>query len=371
MFISNERLRGALLTAKPFLDRKSLIPAFENLKFILSKGTLVIMAGSTEGGVALKILDVTGDDTSFVVHPDIIKISASLPKQAPIEFVNIEEENRVSVICGSNSFSLPTIPVKDYPKMNFDDWKEVLRMDAKLFSEKIKSISPFVEYGGDPREIPAFIKRREDSVLFAGCSNLCMNFSLVSEGVEYSSDSLCISIPKIHIEKLSKVVNYGNVIISESGNFYRFTLPDKQAQVILIKSYNEIPETSVFETKEYQYSITVDANELLSAVKLSGIVSDEQTRTTKLIASDKGLEVKASQMSIGKESSIFIPYIDQKLPPDKRDWIFNSDVMEACINALFIDKEPIGDIEIGIFDINLMAIVAGNTRTLLALQAMA
>jgi DNA polymerase-3 subunit beta len=135
--ISKKNLLDCLVHFQSVVERRNTIPILSNIKINAIEGGLTLsatdLALELSESLSANVLQVGGVTIPSQLFFEIIR---KAPEPAQITIKKDEKNNSVFVFFGKSKFSLPTLPVEDFPVMDSNN----LDLEIKLKANQLKQL---------------------------------------------------------------------------------------------------------------------------------------------------------------------------------------------------------------------------------------
>lgn len=113
--VERDALAESVAWAARSLATRPTLPVLAGLLLTVHDGSLAISGFDLEASSQVEIEVTSGEDGSALVSG---KLLAEISKALPPHPVEVSAEGpKLNIVCGSSRFTLPTMPVEDYPKL--------------------------------------------------------------------------------------------------------------------------------------------------------------------------------------------------------------------------------------------------------------
>ena len=283
------------------VERKTTIPILANVLVKAEGGELRIAATDLEIGLkSVCASKTTVPGTVTLPAKRLYEIVRALPDKE-IKFKR-GEANWVAVTCGSSRFRIAGLPQEDFPALPEPKGtigKIPAGVLAKLITRTIFAISTedskFTLSG-------ALLLLKPGSVTMVATDGHRLAHIEKSEALDEVNEEIKVLVPRKAMSELVRM-------ISESTETERigFTRDDNHlffdlGKRLLISRMltGQFPNYEAVLPRNNDRVITVNRDELASAIKRVAILSDERSRSVKLALSSGSMEITASHSDLGE-----------------------------------------------------------------------
>ncbi len=302
--ISQKTLLECLNHFQSVVERRNTIPILSNIKIVASENDLIITA--TDLALELterldaKVTKVGGVTIPSQLFFDIVR---KVPDKSEIKLRKDEKTELVFVLFGESKFSIPTLPIDDFPEM--DD--ENLDVEIEIKSDELCKLINNCKFCMGLDESRQYLNGiylhlsgeivssvATDGHRLAKCSLTALN-SKPFEG---------IIIPKKTVYEISKILEeYSEkVILNFSKNRLKVIFGNIKIITKLIAS--NFPDYESVIPKDNDQVMEVDCKSFSETIDRVSTISNEKFRTVKFEISENTCVVSSfgTDKSIGTES---------------------------------------------------------------------
>lgn len=132
-----EQTLPTLSLVSTVVEKKQTLPMLANLYFDLTDNHLRVIGTDLEMEISETISGVEGDNGSFTVSTQkIFDIARMLPENASIA---IElSKNKLVLVSGRTRYTLQTLPPKDFPRIETDEWEERFTINQSVLKKLLE-----------------------------------------------------------------------------------------------------------------------------------------------------------------------------------------------------------------------------------------
>lgn len=132
--VERNALLAALAHVQGVVERRNTIPILGNVKLDAAQSQLRLTATDMDMAVTDVIAaNVELEGALTVPALTFYEIVRKLPEGSQVELRTGEAEGRLQVTCGSSKFTLPTLPVDDFPDITVETFTHTFTMPAVAF----------------------------------------------------------------------------------------------------------------------------------------------------------------------------------------------------------------------------------------------
>jgi len=283
------------------VERKTTIPILANVLVKAEGGELRIAATDLEIGLkSVCVSKTTVPGTVTLPAKRLYEIVRALPDKE-IKFKR-GEANWVSVTCGSSRFRIAGLPQEDFPALA--EPKSTLgripsEVLAKLISRTIFAISTedskFTLSG-------ALLLLKPGSITMVATDGHRLAHIEKSEPLEEVTEEIKVLVPRKAMSELVRMISErtdaDRIGFGRDDNHLFF---DMGKRLLISRMLTgQFPNYEAVLPRNNDRVVTVNREEIASAVKRVAILSDERSRTVKLMLANGSMEITASHSDLGE-----------------------------------------------------------------------
>lgn len=324
--ISKREFLNALSIAARAISSFSPLPAFSGVK-IEVKENYIIITGS-DADVSIQTIIKKSEDC----HLEIQKMGAIVIEAKYIlEIVRKIESNNITVeiidgclthISGNASeFKINGMRASEYPPLDFSKPSENITVKKELLK---KMINQTIFATSDKENKPVLT-----GVNFKCCENnlVCVatdSYRLAQKNVILDDNhKFNITIPSKSLQEVLKTMDdCDDIEISMNDKKVQFYIKDTIIQTRLIDGV--FPETSRLIPKSFNYELTVDSREILSAIDRASFIKNDGVSVIKFTLSSEGCILSSRSLEVGSSTETL------------NSANFNGDKLEISCNGKYV-----------------------------------
>jgi DNA polymerase III subunit beta len=283
------------------VERKTTIPILANVLVKAEGGELRIAATDLEIGLkSVCASKTTVPGTVTLPAKRLYEIVRALPDKE-IKFKR-GEANWVAVTCGSSRFRIAGLPQEDFPALPEPKGavgKIPANVLAKLITRTIFAISTedskFTLSG-------ALLLLKPGSVTMVATDGHRLAHIEKLEALDEVNEEIKLLVPKKAMSELLRMISESadtdHIGFTRDENHLFFDLGKR----LLISRMltGQFPNYEAVLPRNNDRVITVNREEMASAIKRAAILSDERSRTVKLALTNGSMEISASHSDLGE-----------------------------------------------------------------------
>lgn len=264
------------------VERRNTIPILANIVMHAEQGQLSLTATDMEMDISEQVSCSVAQDGSCTVPAHLFyDIVRKLPEGAEVE-ISVADGN-ASIIAGRSRFSLPTLPVEDFPASN----KTELPVKFTLISEELRHQIDTIRFAISTEETRYYLNgiyfHKNDVGALAAVATDGHRLALAQMDMPQGADDMPkIILPRKAVGELRKLLDDedGEVAISLSETRAEFTFGHVRLTSKLIDG--SFPDYMRVIPKNNDKILTVDRALFAAAVDRVSTISSEKSRSVKL-----------------------------------------------------------------------------------------
>jgi len=303
--INSTQLKNAVAKLIGIVSKKGTRPILSNSLFKFSGNQLEIF--STDLDISSKVIldcNTHGDSGEFCLNTkNIFDILRELP-DLELKF-EIDQDNKLIKLNAKNiKYSLLMIPSKDYPEISFEHNEE---NTITLESDDLKEIILKTSFAMSTDETRMFLngiylQNYEGQLRAVAIDG--HRLAMLDRNLKLESNELVdgVIIPRKGVNELRRMAEINadkKIKLSFSKAFLMATLENEYYISIRLIS-REYPKYSSVIPNKSKSSVTLNRDELISAIKRVKILSNETTNGIKLFFKENLIELKANNEVYGE-----------------------------------------------------------------------
>ena len=302
--VSKKSLLDCLSHFQSVVERRNTIPILSNIKINVIEGGLNLtatdLAIEMSESLSAKVSQVGGITIPSLMFFDIIR---KAPETSDITLKLDEKNSLVYILFGDSKFSLPILPVEDFPIMDSNNLDVNVNMKAGDFKKLINN-SKFCMGLDESRQYlnGIYLHTNGESVLAVATDGHRLSKCTVNENISQSFDG--IIIPKKAVIEISKILESydGAVTINFSKTRIKIIFGSVQMVSKLINA--SFPDYESVIPKDNDQIMVVDCKSFSETIDRVSTISDEKFRTVKFEISNNNCTVSSfgNDKSIGTEN---------------------------------------------------------------------
>lgn len=315
-----ENVNKKLSLVNHAVSSRSALPILLNFLFKAEKGRLTISATDLEIGIVVSVpANIEEEGMITVPAKTFFEIISSISRGKVSLYT---EENNLYFKTDKVKTVFQTIKADEFPKLYEDKGEKIGELSAEMLEKELPSIvfSASSDSGRPALSGVMLGKTKGKKSGFFMVATDGYRLSLRKKSGDEEEDGEETLIPSRIMRELIQLKDEGSVTmyVSQKSNQILFEQEDTILAGRLIEA--EFPNYQKIIPDDYSSQITMDKEELLSAVKTSSIIARESANIIKFTLSKKKLVVSASAPSVG-ETDIDVEAV---LAGEENEIAFNS-----------------------------------------------
>jgi DNA polymerase-3 subunit beta len=324
--------RGSLLRAlarvQSVVERRGTVPILANVRLVASEGRLGLSATDMDIAVEDAANAKTEVEGAITVPAHMFyDVVRKLPEGSEIWLQKDEDASKLTLRCGSSRFSLPTLPVEDFPVMaegELEHHFSLTSTDCETLLEKTRFAVSTEESRYYLNGVYLHSMVKDGLSIMRGVATdghrLARREVAMPEG---AADIPGVIIPRKTLAELKKMIEDGAAVvdISLSKTKIRFRCGDATLVSKLIDG--TFPDYERVIPQGNDRILEVDTKALIAAVDRVSVVSSEKTRGVKFT-----LQHGRLTLSVGSA--------DQGMANEELDVTYAAEPMETGFNGRYL-----------------------------------
>lgn len=301
--IETELLRNSLNKILTVIDKRNSRPILTNCLVKVENNRIELIATDLE--VTAKVVmsaDVTENGSFCLNTKNIFDIVRELPV-GNIEMQINQDKNLLELNCKNINYSLLITPSDEYPQVNFENSGKPFQLKSSEISKIIAKTSHAISNDETRINLNGIYLQELDSKLRSVAIDGHRLALLDIHKFDSDNSSLKdgVIIPKkgiIEIKKISDSYPESDLTISLDESFLYLSANDEYFLSVRLIA-REYPKYQTVIPAKTAFSMKVDKESLLNAVKRIKILSNEKTNGIKLGVNQNTLTISANHPSLG------------------------------------------------------------------------
>jgi DNA polymerase-3 subunit beta len=283
------------------VERKTTIPILANVLLHAEGGELGIAATDLEIGLkSLSASKTTVPGTITLPAKRLYEIVRALPDKE-IKFKR-GEANWVTVTCGSSRFRIAGLPQDDFPALP-QPKSTVTKIPAQVLAKLItRTIFAISTEDSKYTLSGALLSLKPSSITMVATDGHRLAHVEKSETLEDLSEEIKLLVPRKAmgeiVRMISETADTEAVGFSRDDNHLFF---DMGKRLLISRMLTgQFPNYEAVLPRNNDRIVTLNREEIASAIKRVAILSDERSHTVKLALTNGALEITASHSDLGE-----------------------------------------------------------------------
>ena len=297
-------LRTELLSALNKVSRavssKSPLPVLTGIKFNLTEDALILTGSDSD--ITIETTIEKNEKKLMIYQPGAVVLAghyiSEIIRKIESEYIDIEIiDGTLTRIKGDRSeFNLNGIKAIDYPKIDLTCRGEHFTLDSLLLKTIITQ-TVFATSDKETRPILTGVNFRasdgELSCIATDSYRLAKKVIAVEEGLKFN-----ITIPAKSLNEIAKIIEkVEDIDVYVSERKILFNMNGSVVQTRLIDG--AFPDTSRLIPTTFDYELTVDTRDILSAIDRASLFASDASNIVKLTMRENNVQITSKSQEIG------------------------------------------------------------------------
>jgi len=283
------------------VERKTTIPILANVLLRAEAGELKIAATDLEIGLkSVCVSKTTVPGTVTLPAKRLYEIVRALPDKE-IKFKR-GEANWVTVTCGSSRFRIAGLPQDDFPALP-EPKSAVAKIPAEVLSKLItRTIFSISTEDSKYTLSGALLLLKPGSIAMVATDGHRLAHIEKTETLEDISEEIKVLVPRKAMGELVRMISESpdteHIGFSRDDNHLFFDMGKRLLISRLLTG--QFPNYEAVLPRNNDRIVTVNREEITSAIKRVAILSDERSRSVKISLGTGSMEITASHSDLGE-----------------------------------------------------------------------
>jgi DNA polymerase-3 subunit beta len=303
--INKEILLEGLNNVSKALSSKTLIPVLNGIKFVLKKEGLYLIGSDSDITIQTfiekdKYINSVEKEGSIILQGRYI---VEIIRKLPNEIINIEVIDGLKTLISTKNteFNLNGIDPNEYPNIKFEESKEPILLNKRIFKNIIMQTS-FSISTQETRPLLTGVnfKINKDTMECIATDSYRLSKKVVKLDKKYN-DPINIIVPGKNLMELFKIIDDedNNIEIHIFNNKILFKLDNILFQTRLLNG--TYPDTSKLIPEEYLIEIMCNTEEFYNVIdRASLLMNDRDKNIVKLETKKKIIVISSNAPEIGR-----------------------------------------------------------------------
>lgn len=312
--INRDILLEGLNNVSKALSSKTLIPALNGIKFVMKKEGLYLIGSDSDISIQTfieknKYIESVEKEGAIILQGKYI---VEIIRKLPNEIINIEVLDGLKTLISTKNteFNLNGIDSTEYPKIDFEENKDPILLNKKIFKNIITQTS-FSVSTQETRPLLTGInfKIKENILECISTDSYRLSKKVIELNKKYN-DLINIIIPGKNLIELFKILDDENndIEIHIFNNKILFKFDNILFQTRLLNG--TYPDTSKLIPNDFLIEITCNSDDFYNVIdRASLLMNDKDKNVVKLETTNDFLIITSNAPEIGK--------VEEKLEADK------------------------------------------------------
>ena len=302
--ISQKELLECLNHFQSVVERRNTIPILSNLKIIAEDGTLSITA--TDLGIELtEKLNAKIDKNGSTTIPSqlFFDIVRKIPERLEIKIKKDDKSQVVYVLFGKSQFSIPTLPIDDFPLMDESKFDVNLELKSSELKELINNCKFCMGLDESrPYLNGIYFHVSGEKISTVSTDGHRLSKSTLNQKYDNSFDG--VIVPKKTVLEISKILDEFDLKVNLSFSKTRLKVDLDKIKIISKLINSSFPDYESVIPKDNDQIMTVDCKSFAETIDRVSTISNEKFRTVKFDISENTCIVSSfgTDKSVGTEN---------------------------------------------------------------------
>lgn len=336
--INAKTLRDGFNKIITVIDKRNARPILTNCLININPNELEIIATDLEVSAKVVLPAETDLETTFCINTkNISDILRELP-DSDLLFELDQEKNVLNLNCESIKYSLLITTSTDFPKINFLNSQEKINLPANQLLNIINKISHAISTDETRINLNGIYLQQLNSKLRAVAIDghrlaLLDVLDFQSENSTFNDGFIIPKKGVFELKKLAETELNQDLDIYLDESFIHINANQNSFLSIRLIA-REYPKYQTVIPNKTTYSLTVERESLLNAVKRIKLLSNEKTNGVKVALSSNEMKISADHPSLGFASeTINVSYDGQEMEIG-----FNAKYLIDTLNVLDVNE---------------------------------
>lgn len=310
------KLQNAVIQAERLTSKSVSLPILTNILLEAVGGRLTIKATNLEIGLEIDLPVKSEGDFSFAVNPSIL--NQTLQNISGEEKIILEQNNdtTLTIKTPKGLVRVKTVSSEDFPIIPRIEQGNSFKIPTKDFIEGIKAVAYAAALSDIKPEISSVYMYQEDTVLtFVATDSFRLSEKKIITPVTANNPRIIIPL-KNALEIIRILGDHQNTLLEVGTDANQITLITDGVYITSRIIDGVYPDYRQIMPKSFKTTLSLNRDELISTLKLAGVVSDKFNRlsisidTDSVTLSTKNSDVGESELTIkplvySGESTVF------------------------------------------------------------------
>jgi DNA polymerase-3 subunit beta len=289
-----KNLANLLSSVTNIVEKTSPKAVLNNVKLEAVDNILIIYATDLD-------ISIKANITTRVIKPGEVTVSAKLLsdiiKKIPNDEVTIEylpERDQLSINTESCEFILSTIPVKEFPVLEYFEYNNAFSLNAKDLLNLIETTAFAMSFEENRYNLNGIFLHKNSSCNLAVAATDSYRLALASINYAIEAEDFGIILPKKTTDELLKILKQNKaetITIEISPRLVKFSI----ANLIITSKIIEgtFPNYNTFIPEGNNNNLLLDAKKLSDAIDRVSTINFDKFKAVKLNINSVGMEISS------------------------------------------------------------------------------
>lgn len=336
--IDSKTLREGFNKVITIIDKRNSRPILTNSLIQVNHNSIELIATDLEVSAKIVLEADSQEEASFCINTkNISDILRELPDDQ-LQLSIDQEKNLLNLNCGSINYSLLISPSEDFPKINFSNSNKVIQLRSNYLLNIINKISHAISTDETRINLNGiYLQQLENKLRTVAIDGHRL---ALFDIIDFESDNQTLIdgfiIPKKGVFELKKLAEANldqnlDIYLDES---FIHVISDKRNFLSVRLIAREYPKYQTVIPNKTTYTLTVEREAILNAVKRIKLLSNEKTNGVKVNLQSGEMTISADHPSLG--------YAVEKVPVSydgvEMEIGFNAKYLLDTLNVLSVNE---------------------------------
>lgn len=298
--IERHNLLKSLTYIQSVVEKKNIIPILANVKIKAERGLLELTATDMDISIIDRIgADILSEGSTTIPAQMLYDIVRKLPDGSQIA-ISLES-NKIYLDTGSCHFTLPTLPIDEFPSLDEGEMEIGFSMPASDLKRLVEKTKFAMSVDETRYYLNGIFLHVRDGKLLAAATDGHRLAKISLEAPSGADNMPDIIIPRKTVHELSKMLSRDDEVeIAISKNKIRLSFGDTMLFSKLVDG--NFPDYERVIPINNDKKMGIDSNMLANAVDRVITISSDKARAVKLLIANDNITLSASGGDIGVAS---------------------------------------------------------------------
>ncbi len=304
--LTTDNFKKGILAAEKIIGRNLTLPILSNILLEAEKGGLRVSATNLEIGIICLLRAKVEKEGKLAVPGKII--GSLVSNVSDNEKITAEIKNQTLFLTyNKNKASIKGFDAKDFPLIPKPQSEPILEIESQDFQENVLKILPAAAISETRQELTGvFIGFEKESLVLAATDSFRLAEAIIKIKKEkinsgyqkYISKNSAIIVPAKTLQEVARSINSESgmlkIYVGENQIFF------KTEDILFVSRLidGKYPEYKQVIPKEFSSSVVLKKEDIIKAVRVASIFSDNKSREVRLSVKEGVQKVKIEAQSV-------------------------------------------------------------------------